>query len=616
MVMDSSHGSTHSKDSADDHIQQISRDSQEQPEDGAEISLPGSGDAVSMERHRDLMLATLLEEYYRGRAVDILNVTNPGRVYTRQSPEVEAIARQLFAQGSRVLSSNGLIPSGATSDESQSARRQYLSGLERLFAASHTPNVVESMRQVVIQANQLNLTTHPSNDLQLTLNQSPSSPLSHYKSFFREVSLLGRGGFGRVYRCYNHLDQTTYAVKKIILPSKVVKGLSDGRHDKLQHILQEAKAMAMLDHPNIVRYHATWIEEPQRTPGLSDGSDNTMDQPGRPGQQLLLDSRAFDQYSDQGSSFSGGIVFGEDTPSHQSAEANDHDPSPENRGWSENDLSSLSIADTVSAAESEIFTGGATEQGNSPPRQSAPDANVYALYIQMSMYPMTLAQFISPSSSSDTGLRHCFHLAPTLRLVLSIHDGLQYIHSKGLIHRDIKPGNIFLSSPLMAFESGYCDSSCKLCKESHHECASTSRWLNPRIGDFGLASQLVQGDVSSASESSTDYSYDVGTAYYRPPRKDEAKDEKTDIFALGVVFVEMICRCNTAMERAYMLKDLQNGKVPPKLQKSILDEGHDLETAERVTQLVSSMTDGDPDQRWSGLRVREALQDLLGRCKG
>lgn len=341
-----------------------------------------------------------------------------------------------------------------------------------------------------------------------------------------------------------------------------------------------------------------------------------MSQIRRHPQRLLLDSHAFTQDLEQGSSVSGGIVFGEDTPSHPSAIPNDYSRNPINRGWSEDDSSGVGRPDTNSAFESDIFTGGQTDGDNSAPRQGALETQVCALYIQMSMYPMTLSQFISPSSSSGAGLRHCFHLAPTLRLILSIHEGLQYIHSKGLIHRDIKPGNIFLSAPSTNFEGGSSDLSCRLCAESNEETPPGSRWLNPRIGDFGLVHQLAQGEVPASPQNSPNPRNDAGTACYQPPGKSEKKDEKIDIFALGVVLVEMICRCNTAMERVDMLKGLQGGQLPPTLRGNMRDEGHGSETAEKVVQLVSSMLDEDPEKRWSGSMVREALLDLLVRCHG
>ncbi|KAI0412272.1 kinase-like domain-containing protein [Xylaria grammica] len=610
--MDSADGSARSKASTDDDVQSISRSSLEQLQEQAE-TLPGPGDVVGMERHRNMMFASLLEDYYRSRALEFLNATNPGQSYTRQSQEVEAVASRLFSQASQVLSSRGLLSSRATSNASRGIRRQYLSGLDSLVAGSQPHAMLDSMRDLVAQTSQLNLAAPPDNDLQLTLHQPmPPPPRSHYKSSFREDRLLGRGGFGKVYQCYNLLDQNTYAVKKIVLPQKLVKSFSDGRHDDLEEVLREVKTMAVLDHPNIVRYHATWVEEPQQLPepfgGFEGGARSQIQSRHR---WLLLDSHAFEQDSESERSTSGGIVFGEDT---QSALENGHNISPINRGWSEDASLGLSIVNTTSASESNIFAGEETQSDDSSHRQAAPDSTAPALYIQMSLYPMTLAQFLSPSSSSSVELRHCFHLAPTLRLTLSIHDGLQYIHSKGLIHRDIKPGNIFLSSLVSTFEGGCCDISCGLCAESNKQQSYSSRWLNPRIGDFGLVHQLAQGEVPSSLQSSADSRNDAGTTYYQPPRKGERKDEKIDIFALGVVFIEMLCCCNTAMERADMLKGLQSGEIPLELRQKVQDEGYGPETAEKVVQLASSMIEGNPDKRWSGARVREALQELMGRC--
>ncbi|KAI1113563.1 kinase-like protein [Nemania sp. NC0429] len=614
--MDSTNDSVRSKASADDDVQSISRSSRDTPQDEAE-TLPSSEDAGGMERHRNMMLASLLEDYYRSRALEFLNATNPDQRYTRQSQEVEAVTSQLFGQASQVLSSSGLIPSRATSDGARGIRRQYLSGLEGLVAGSQTSNILDSIGELVAQTSQLNLAAHPTNDLQLSLHQPPPpSSHSHYRSTFREDRLLGKGGFGKVYQCYNLLDQKTYAVKKIILPPKLVKSVSEGSHDDLQHVLREVKAMAMLDHPNIVRYHATWFEKPQQLREALSGLESSMSQIRRRPQRLLLDSHAFTRDMEQGSSISGGIVFEEDTPSHPSAITGLDGQNPVDRGWSEDDGSDSGVPETTSASESDIFAGGETDSDDSAPRHTTREAHVCALFIQMSMYPMTLAQFLSPPSSSAAGLRHCFHLAPTLRLMLSIHDGLQYVHSKGLIHRDIKPGNIFLSSPSTTFEGGSCDVSCRLCTESNQETPSGPTWLNPRIGDFGLVHQVAQGEVPATPQNSPDPKNDAGTAYYQPPRKSEKKDEKIDIFALGVVLVEMMCRCNTAMERVDMLKGLQRGQLPPTLRGNMRDEGHDSETADRVLELMSSMLDEDPEKRWSAERVRESLLDLLGRCRG
>lgn len=209
------------------------------------------------------------------------------------------------------------------------------------------------------------------------------------------------------------------------------------------------------------------------------------------GQRLLLEQQPFSleteepilqEDTDPGNST--GIVFGEDTPSHPVSTNNAHLASGPD--WSEHPVSEYSEIST--STHSDIFTDGNGDGHHSilgQPSGSLVDSlGAHVLHIQMSLYPMTLSQYLSPpsSASSSTPLRHCFHLIPTLRILLSILAGVQYIHSKGMMHRDIKPGNIFLSFPEVVPQGRCCDA---------------GNWLNPRIGDFGLVAQLAREGLSA-----------------------------------------------------------------------------------------------------------------------
>ncbi|CAM9938958.1 unnamed protein product, partial [Discosporangium mesarthrocarpum] len=72
---------------------------------------------------------------------------------------------------------------------------------------------------------------------------------------FVEGQKLGKGGFGTVFRCQNRLDGHDYAIKKIRLSSE------RRWQAQLSKVMREVKILALLDHPNIVRYYQAWLEK-------------------------------------------------------------------------------------------------------------------------------------------------------------------------------------------------------------------------------------------------------------------------------------------------------------------------------------------------------------------
>lgn len=244
----------------------------------------GQGIAAGITRgeHRDLIIASLLEDHFRTLAAELYNSTAPAGSpnYSRHSPEIQPLARRLYDEATQRLSSNKLLPSPAASDTSRDTRAQYIAGLDSLTSLAGAPNtpagLVSQFRDLTIQPFQGRaILPFPTNSLQLSQPQ-PHPRKSHYSSSFQEVSLLGKGGFGKVYRCYSPLDQSTYAVKKIALSDRLWKTFCDGNHEKLSHILKEAQALAKLDHPNVVRYHQAWFDEPEQFPVTADSQSKSL----------------------------------------------------------------------------------------------------------------------------------------------------------------------------------------------------------------------------------------------------------------------------------------------------------------------------------------------------
>lgn len=91
----------------------------------------------------------------------------------------------------------------------------------------------------------------------------PLIQYSRYASEFEELGALGKGGFGSVLQCRNALDGREYAIKKVHIRSDSKLPQAEFSR-RLQRTLREVKSLALLDHPNIVRYYTAWLEQEQR----------------------------------------------------------------------------------------------------------------------------------------------------------------------------------------------------------------------------------------------------------------------------------------------------------------------------------------------------------------
>jgi len=98
--------------------------------------------------------------------------------------------------------------------------------------------------------------------------ESYTAPPSRYAQEFVEEGRLGRGGFGEVFRARNKIDGQPYAVKKIKASSR----------SALDPVLSEVTVLSRLNHPNVVRYFASWIDDGimDQGPDESDSSDDDL----------------------------------------------------------------------------------------------------------------------------------------------------------------------------------------------------------------------------------------------------------------------------------------------------------------------------------------------------
>ena len=98
----------------------------------------------------------------------------------------------------------------------------------------------------------------------------------------------------------------------------------------------------------------------------------------------------------------------------------------------------------------------------------------------------------------------------SVAITQKVADALDYAHEHGVVHRDIKPGNILLS------ERG-----------------------EPLIADFGIALAVAQAGGGRITETGLS----LGTPHYMSPEQatgDRDVDPRSDVYALGCVLYEML----------------------------------------------------------------------------
>ncbi|XP_060895372.1 interferon-induced, double-stranded RNA-activated protein kinase-like isoform X3 [Labrus mixtus] len=182
------------------------------------------------------------------------------------------------------------------------------------------------------------------------------------------------------------------------------------------------------------------------------------------------------------------------------------------------------------------------------------------LYIQMELCDTkTLKDWIQEKNTESlTDLKRG---EQSLHIAEQIFSGVEYIHLKKKIHRDLKPANI-----LFGLEG------------------------QVKIGDFGL----VTGDDTL---NKTTY---VGTPNYMAPEQKTGRtyDRKVDIYALGLVFLELLWKLPTGHEKVEVFEKAKRQEFPPEFARRFFSE----------VQIIKSMLSKEPKERPEASAVRAKLK--------
>jgi serine/threonine protein kinase/tetratricopeptide (TPR) repeat protein len=172
-----------------------------------------------------------------------------------------------------------------------------------------------------------------------------------------------------------------------------------------------------------------------------------------------------------------------------------------------------------------------------------------------------------------------------LGIARQVADALAEAHERGVVHRDIKPGNVMMT------DRGFV-----------------------KVLDFGLAKYAPSGSEETATWSGTHRLLEppgavMGTLAYMSPEQARGGivDERSDVFSLGVVLYELLegRRPFTGSNAVELLEAILRESPPPLV-------GHEGPLARELGQVVLRMLEKERERRHPDMgAVRRDLESLL-----
>ncbi|NXL36818.1 E2AK1 kinase, partial [Glaucidium brasilianum] len=465
-------------------------------------------------------------------------------------------SRCLFRILRQAFTRTGLLSPFAFCDEFSTVRLQHNRAITELMKAAN---------QQILNGEIDNGESHAIGEKEVLFE----AQTSRYLNEFDEVAILGKGGYGKVYKVRNKLDGQFYAIKKINIKKAT-------RRDCMK-VLREVKVLAGMQHPNIVGYHTAWMEQVQ-----------TLHPKGK---YSILCNSCFHHCHIQSVESGSSIIFADLTSQGKKScdDTSLRNPSRESvqNMNVRNDFTNSNSKECMKPKKCELSI---ELQEDSVSRVSSRSADVknhsswgphssldedsstgskscievcskndvalcgefeveyrLMLHIQMQLCELSLWDWIvhrnkrcNERTEETSSPYHIVDARWTMKIFQELLEGVCYIHSMGVMHRDIKPRNIFLHG------------------SDHHV----------KIGDFGLACKDLLWDdadqwFKTERINGLTHTSGVGTCLYASPEQLQGShyDFKSDMYSMGVILLELFQPFGTEMERTEVLTHLRSGQI-------------------------------------------------------
>ena len=184
-------------------------------------------------------------------------------------------------------------------------------------------------------------------------------------------------------------------------------------------------------------------------------------------------------------------------------------------------------------------------------------------------------EYLEGQTLEERLLRGALPMADVLRVAIDLADALDHAHRRGLVHRDLKPGNVMLTrtgAKLLDF--------------------GLSRLQPPT--DLTAMTTVIEGRAPLTAEGAV-----LGTYPYMAPEQLSGReaDARTDIFAFGAVLYEMItgARAFAGTTAATVIGAILHTDPPPVSARQALAPA-------QLDRVVARCLAKDPDNRWQTMR--------------